>query len=217
MAEVKALLLDIGNVVVRLRTQAFLDRMTPLCAPGTTSAQVLLSLRDPASPHHAYERGQIDGPAFHAAQVQRLGLTLDYPAWLRAWNDYFEPNRPMEATLARLGGQAKLWALSNTNHEHLAHVRLNFRVFDTFAGFTASHEVGARKPEPAIFEAALRSLRLPPDQVLYLDDIAEFVEVGRGLGLRGFHYTYNDAELKDELLRLGFTLPPLDGRSAMQC
>ena len=217
MPEVKALLLDIGNVVVRLRTQAFLDKMVPLCAPGTTQAAVLLSLRDPASHHHAYERGQMDGPAFHAAQVQRLGLTLDYPAWLKAWNDYFEPNRPMEATLARLQGQAKFWALSNTNHEHLAHVRLNFRVFDTFAGFTASHEVGARKPEPAIFEAALRSLGMPPAQVLYLDDIAEFVEVGRGLGLQGFHYTYNDAELKVELRRLGFDLPPLDGRSSMHC
>lgn len=217
MPEVKALLLDIGNVVVRLRTQAFLERLVPLCAPGTTEAQVLLSLRDPASPHHAYERGQIDGAAFHQAQVQRLGLRLDYRAWLSVWNDYFEPNRPMEALLARLRGQAKFWALSNTNHEHLSHVRLNFRVFDTFDGFTASHEVGARKPEPAIFEAALRSLRLPPAQVLYVDDIAEFVELGRGLGLRGFHYTYNDAELKEELLRLGFTLPSLDGRSSMNC
>lgn len=217
MPEVKALLLDIGNVVVRLRTQAFLDRLTPLCAPGTTAPQVLLSLRDPDSPHHAYERGQMDGPAFHAAQVRRLGLSLDYPAWLKAWNDYFEPNRPMEATLARLQGQAKFWALSNTNHEHLAHVRLNFRVFDTFDGFTASHEVGARKPEPAIFEAALRSLRLHPSEVLYLDDIAEFVEVGKGLGLRGFHYTYNDAELKEVLRGLGFTLPALDGRSGMAC
>lgn len=217
MAEVKALLLDIGNVVVRLRTQAFLERMVPLCAPGTTQAQVLLSLRDPASPHLAYERGELDGPAFYAAQVQRLGLSLDYPAWLKAWNDYFEPNRPMEALLARLHGQARFWALSNTNHEHLAHVRLNFRVFDTFEGFTASHEVGARKPEPAIFEAALRSLRLHPSEVLYVDDVAEFVEVGRALGLRGFHYTYNDAELKDGLGRLGFELPPLDGRSSMNC
>jgi len=217
MPEVKALLLDIGNVVVRLRTQAFLDKMTPLCAPGTTQAAVLLSLRDPASPHHAYERGKIDGPAFHQAMVERLGLSLDYPAWLMAWNDYFEPNRLMEALLARVHGQAKFWALSNTNHEHLAHVRLNFRVFDTFDGFTASHEVGARKPEPAIFEAALRSLRLHPAEVLYLDDIADFVEVGKDMGLRGFHYTYNDLELKEELQRLGFDLPPLDGHSTLSC
>jgi glucose-1-phosphatase len=214
---IQALLLDIGNVCVRLRTQAFLDRVTPLGRPGLSQAELLASLRDPASPHDAYERGRLDGPGFHGAMVERLGLRLGYADWLRAWNAYFEPNRPMEALLARLQGRLRLWALSNTNAEHLAHVRLNFRLFDAFEGFSASHEVGARKPEAAIFEHALRGLGLPPGQVLYLDDVAAFIEVGRGHGLQGFHYTFNDAELRAELGRLGLDLPPLGGRSLLAC
>lgn len=219
MAEpaVAALLLDIGNVCVRLRTQAFLERVTPLGRPGLTQAEVLESLREPEGPHDAYERGRLDGPGFHAALVRRLGLRLDYGAWLKEWQAYFEPNRPMEALLARLRGRLRLWALSNTNAEHLGHARLHFRLFDGFEGFSASHQVGARKPEPAIFRHALAGLGLPPDRVLYLDDVEAFVEAGRAQGLRVFHYTFNDAALRRELERLGLDLPPLDGRSAMAC
>lgn len=214
---IRALLLDIGNVCVRLRTQAFLERMQPLGRPGLTQDEILASLREAGSAHLDYECGRIDGPAFHAAQVERLGLRLDYDAWLREWNAYFEPNRPFEALLARLGGRLRLWALSNTNAEHLGHVRLNFRLFDTFEGFTASHLCGARKPDPAIFRDAIVRLGLPPEQVLYLDDVVAFVEAGRAQGLRGFHYTFNDAELKDELARLGVDLDPLDGSSSLRC
>jgi HAD superfamily hydrolase (TIGR01509 family) len=209
----QALLLDLGNVTVRLR-QDWLPRLAAAAAPGTRPEGVPAAL---AEAHHAYERGRIDGRAFHAAAVKRLGVGLGYEAWLELWNGYFEPNRPMEALLARLRGQARVWGLSNTNAEHLAFLRLNFRVLDSFEGLTASNEAGAAKPEAAIFEAALAGLGLAPAQVLYLDDVPAYVQAGRDLGLRAFHYTYNDAELKRLLLELGFTLPPLGGASVMAC
>lgn len=202
---------------MRLRTQAFLDRMTPLGRQGLTPEDVLASLREADSAHLDYERGKIDGRAFHRAQVERLGLRLGYDEWMRAWNAYFEPNRPMEALLGRLQGRLRLWALSNTNAEHLAHVRLNYRLFDTFEGFSASHRVGTRKPDPAIFRHAIQGLGLPPSEILYLDDVAAFVETGRSLGLRGFHYTYNDAALQAQLEALGVPLDPLGGASVLAC
>lgn len=217
MAAIRALLLDIGNVCVRLRTQAFLDGITPQGRPGLTQAEVLDSLRDPNSPHIDYERGLIDGAAFYASQVERLGLRLGYPQWLDAWNAYFEPNRPMEALLARLQGSLRFWTLSNTNAEHLQHLRLNFRLFDAFHGFTASNLCGARKPEPAIYQDALQRLGLPPKEVLYLDDVAAYVEAGRAQGLQAFHYTFNDAALRERLAELGVALPSLDGRSNLSC
>lgn len=217
MAQIKALLLDIGNVCVRLRTHEFLERVAPLGRAGLTPAEVLASLRELDSAHIGYEKGQLDGEGFYRAQVERLGLRLSLHEWLKEWNAYFEPNRPMEATLARLGGRLKLWALSNTNKEHLDHLRLNFRLFDEFTGFTASHLCGARKPEPAIFKDALARLGLPPEEVLYLDDMEAYVQAGRGHGLRAFHYTFNDSELHAELQRLGVELPPLGGHSVLAC
>lgn len=208
----KALLMDLGNVTVRLRG-SWWERLGAACQPPLSPAQLRQGLLEPGGPHHRYERGQIDGPTFHAQLGERVGLRLDYAAWLALWNDYFEPNRPLEALLARLRGQVRLWGLSNTNAQHLAHLRLNFRVLDTFEGLTASNEVGVAKPEPAIYQAALAGLGLEPAAVLFLDDVLAYVEVARGLGLQVFHYSYNDAQLRQRLLDLGFELPPLGGVS----
>jgi putative hydrolase of the HAD superfamily len=215
--KIKALLLDIGNVCVRLRTHEFLQRLAPLGRTGLTPAEVLDSLRAVDSAHIDYERGHMDGEGFYRAQVERLGLRIGYHEWQREWNAYFEPNRPMEALIGRLGGCLKLWALSNTNHEHFSHLKLNFRLFEHFSGFTASHLCGSRKPEAGIYQDALARLGLPPDQVLYLDDVQAYVDAGRGHGLRAFHYTFNDLELHAELEALGVELKPLDGHSSLAC
>ncbi len=205
---VRAIFFDIGNVVLKLRTGHFLAELAAACDPVWTPESLLAVLREREGPHADYETGRINGEAFHAHLRSRFGLNLGYPAWVRMWNHYFEPNRPMEALLARLRGQARFFALSNTNAEHLSHMRMNFRVLDAFEAVIASN-----KPDAAIFGAALKKAGVPPSAVLYIDDVPEFVESGRALGLRGFHYTYNDEELRGVLLELGFQLPALDGRS----
>lgn len=218
MSPIKVIFFDIGNVLVKLRTDAFLEAMAANCDTRWDKAAILAAIRAPEGPHVDYEKGRIDGPQFHAHLVERFGLRLDYRAWLQIWNSYFEPNRPMEALVARLQGQARFFALSNTNAEHLAQVKRNFRVLDRFEGIVASHEVGARKPENAMFQAALQRAGVVPEQALYLDDIAPFVEAAKAFGMNAFHYSYNDEALRQALLAHGFELPSLDGRSsAMFC
>jgi putative hydrolase of the HAD superfamily len=216
-ARPKVLLLDLGNVTVRLRSAEFLAGLEAACDPALRPLPLHEILQDPASGHRAYERGRIDGPAYFSMMRQRLGLSLDYPAFVRLWNDYFAPNRPMEALVARLRGQVRFWALSNTNALHLDHLKLNYRVFDAFEGITASHEVGACKPEAAIYQAALAALGVEGPEVLYLDDVEDYVRAAEAFGIRGFHYTFNDAALRERLLELGFSLPSLDGSSSLGC
>jgi HAD superfamily hydrolase (TIGR01509 family) len=203
-----ALLLDLGNVTVRLRFTGFFERLGAACgardAGGVKAVQTLF--QDPVCGHADYERGFLDGPAWHALLRERLGLTLDYAAWLDLWNHCFEPNVPMEGLLARLRGQVRVWGLSNTNPEHLRHLRRTYPVMGAFEGITASCEVRARKPEAAIYAAALRSLGLAGEAVLYLDDVEEYVRAGEAFGMRGFHYTFNDVELKRSLRSMGFQL-----------
>jgi FMN phosphatase YigB (HAD superfamily) len=213
----EALLLDLGNVTVRLRLGDFYRNLAGACRPPLDAAKADQFFGDPELLHHAYERGQVGGEAVYEAARRRLGLDVDYRGWLSLWNDFFAPNRPMEALVARLGSQLRIWGLSNTNAEHLAFLRLHYRVLDRFEGITASNEVGAAKPEPAIYQAAVRALGVEPGRILYLDDVPAYVEGGREQGLQVFHYTFNDAELKERLTSLGFELPPLGGASALGC
>jgi len=204
--------MDLGNVTVRLRFGEFFDALGAACVPARSAEELRGMLQDPGSGHAGYERGVLDGPGWHVLLQRRLGLALDYPAWLRLWNGVFEANKPMEALITGLRGQVRFWGLSNTNAEHLRHLKAAYPILGAFEGITASNEVGAAKPEPAIYASALRSLGVPGGEVLYLDDVEDYVRAAESLGIRGFHYTFNDDALRGTLRSLGFTLPPLDMR-----
>ena len=62
-----------------------------------------------------------------------------------------------------------------------------------------SFEVGAAKPDPAHFEAALALAGAPPAGTAFADDRVENVEAARAMGIDAFRVT--DAKgLSDELL-----------------
>ena len=55
-----------------------------------------------------------------------------------------------------------------------------------FDSFTASSLVGVGKPDPRIFEAALRTLHLQPEECIYVDDTEIEAEGARKLGFLSF-------------------------------
>jgi HAD superfamily hydrolase (TIGR01509 family) len=64
---------------------------------------------------------------------------------------------------------------------------------NTFDVITTSYEVAAMKPLVKIYEETLHKLNLSPDECIYTDDILEYVEVARSLGMHGIHFKgYDD-------------------------
>lgn len=214
MAEApKAILFDLGNVLLRLKTDDLLKRMLANQS-GLDTQAFLTDLRSQGSAHEAYERGQITGLEFYRHLLARWKLSWSYEEWLKNWNDYFLPNPPMEVLLAELVqmGGLRFFVLSNTNREHMAHVRRVYRFFDVVEQVFASSDLGLRKPEPEFFQTAIQKIGLPVGDILFIDDVARFVEAARARGLRAFHYTFNDLELKAYLRENGLNLPVLENR-----
>jgi putative hydrolase of the HAD superfamily len=73
---------------------------------------------------------------------------------------------------------------TNQNPERAAYMRRSLGYGELFDGTFYSCEVGAAKPEPAYFAAALATLGAAPDEVLFVDDSARNVEGARSAGLR---------------------------------
>ena len=55
--------------------------------------------------------------------------------------------------------------------------------------FLSSCFVHYRKPDADLYRLALDCAQVMPQQAVYIDDRAMFVEVARGLGIRGIHHT----------------------------
>jgi len=71
--------------------------------------------------------------------------------------------------------------------------------------FIVSSFVHFRKPDADIFSVALDTAQVKPEQVVYIEDRAMFVQVAEGLGIKGLkHNEWQDT--KKKLERLGFRI-----------
>jgi putative hydrolase of the HAD superfamily len=83
----------------------------------------------------------------------------------------------------------KVAVLSNEGRE-LAEYRIKqFKLNDFVDFFIVSSFVHFRKPDADIFKIALDTAQVKPEQVVYLEDRAMFVQVADQLGIRGLRHT----------------------------
>ncbi len=83
----------------------------------------------------------------------------------------------------------KIAAVSNEGRELMQYRIQKFKLGLFIDFFVASSFVHYRKPDHDIYRIALDIAQTPPEQVVYLEDRAMFVEVARSLGLRGIQHT----------------------------
>ena len=77
---------------------------------------------------------------------------------------------------------------TNQNPERAAYMRQALGYGDLFDEVFYSCELGVAKPEPAYFEAALATLGVTPDEVVFVDDSTRNVDGARAAGLRAEHW-----------------------------
>lgn len=113
------------------------------------------------------------------------------------------PYPDMLSLVRNLKGQKslKIVTLSNEGRE-LALDRIKRFDFKSFVDvFIFSAFVFMRKPDIAIYQLALDILQVNPDEVIYVDDRSNLVQIGQKLGLHTIHHV-DYATTKKEIYRL---------------
>ena len=136
---------------------------------------------------HRHETGQIDDHTFDTLIAQQLGLTpQQVDAIARAWLKKPYPN--LDNLLDQLQHTDTPTAcLSNTNRRHYhmmtqeddSPTALPLRRLDYCF---LSYQLGAIKPEPAIYEQVEKHTGLPPEAILFFDDMVENITAARQRG-----------------------------------
>ncbi len=83
-------------------------------------------------------------------------------------------------------------AVSNEGRELTAYRVEQFKLGTFIDFFVSSCFVHYRKPDADIYRIVLDIAQVRPEQVVYIDDRAMFVEVARGLGINGIIHTGYD-------------------------
>jgi putative hydrolase of the HAD superfamily len=129
------------------------------------------------------ELGRLDEAEFARRFAVALGLPEEGSDDLieRLWAD-LGPDQEMIDAVARFheagvrtGLVSNSWGTALKYEEDLM-----ARLFDVTV---ISHLVGLRKPDPAIYELAVEKLELPPEEIVFIDDLPGNLKPARAMGM----------------------------------
>jgi FMN phosphatase YigB (HAD superfamily) len=206
----QAVIFDIGRVIVGLNLKrAFAPLAAALKRSGDSQIQIkpepeqiwAAIQSDPR--WHDWQEGRMTAKEWHQHIIRRLRITLGFDDFCSAWNRALDPEPILgDALFAQLGSRCRLGLLSNTDPLHWEYLEQHFSFTRYFPARIYSCRVGTSKPSPAIYQEALRALAVPAAATLYIDDIPEFAEAARQIGMDAIRFE-NPAQLVRELDRRG--------------
>ncbi len=151
----------------------------------------------------AIERGSITAAQFFDGLRTILGGDIPENELLTAWNALLIDVYPGRVEfIAKLSKHYPLALLSNINVLH--HAALSNQIaplIPYFKHLFLSYQLGVRKPEKAIFEKVLTTLKLSADKILYIDDSPQHIQTAKEMGFNTI-YLENAADLVDEITRI---------------
>ena len=196
---VQVLLFDLGGVLVDytgVRDMASLLRISV--------SEDEIRRHFATCPHvAAYCTGRLGRMDFGERMVRDWGLAVSAEQFLqefRTWSRGLLPGA--SDLLSLLRPRFRLAALSNSNELHWERHTGDIRVTALFDVAISSHQVGAAKPDPAIYQTALERLDVPPEAIMFFDDSHANVVAASALGMRAFQVEGIDA-LRQRLVAEG--------------
>lgn len=198
---VKAVIFDVGNVLVEVNVTNAIARLAPQVDDHLT--QKVLGIGD-WGVYDAFERGHLSEAQFLHALRDYLAVELPDPELAAWWNSSLEKLVDgVEGVLHELFGRVPVYGLSNTNPTHFDYFTRHIPIFQHFEGVVASFHVGSRKPEVELFEAAARLIGYAPAELLFIDDLPSNVEGARAVGYQAEHCLRSSQGLRDILGHYG--------------
>ncbi|HTW67631.1 MAG TPA: HAD family phosphatase [Bryobacteraceae bacterium] len=201
---IKAILLDLGNVVVPFDLKPAFARMAELSGCPREEVSRRIRATGLVAP---FERGEIEAETFARELSAALDLKISYAEFCDWWSCVFlEHTLVPEAMLRDLRSRYRLLALSNTNPIHFAALRAGYPLLRHFDDCVLSYEVGAAKPDAKIYREAIARARCKPEECFFTDDLAVNVEAARAQGMDAVQF-FSPEQLERELWARGALSP----------
>lgn len=123
---------------------------------------------------------------------------IEKEEFLEEQNQVEIPNKQLLDYIAELKKDYKLALLSNISSRERLSIRFqNGELESHFDTIVASGDEGYVKPQPEIYEIAATRLGVAPSECVMIDDIAEFCEGARQVGMQAIQYQTNQQIITD--------------------
>jgi epoxide hydrolase-like predicted phosphatase len=195
--ELRGLLVDYGGVLTNPLSEFMSAWMRAEGVDADSFADLMRRWLGPdadRNPVHDLETGRIDAAEFErllagelgrptvgavGAETERAaGMLARMFAGMRVESSMIDIVRAARAAGIRTGLLSNSWGLD--------YVRDGWETL--FDAVVISGEVGLRKPEPAIYVLAAQRLGLPPEQIVFVDDLRPNVRAAAAAGMVGVQH-----------------------------
>ncbi len=203
-AKIKAVLFDLGKVIVDFSFHGAFKRLSKACTLAPEEIEIYFMQ---SGLEVLYDGGKITSRFFYSEVKKALKHRLSYREFERVWNQIFKPNRETIQLIGRLKKKGyRLVLISNTNDMHYRYIRQNYPVLKQFHRIILSYKEKRRKPDAEIYRTAIRACKAKAQEILYIDDRADLTEAAQELGIHSFTFRKNYKDLYRTMRRLNMAL-----------
>jgi putative hydrolase of the HAD superfamily len=202
---------DLGNVLVKFDVRRLIRQVAELVDRDIEQVAESIFGNDL---HRDLECGRIDLVDYYEGFCRRVDARPDFDRLLHAVNDMFWANDSIVPVLETLARQSfPRGILSNTGPSHWEHCSGTFDYIQAHLPkhHILSYEIGAMKPDAAIYDAAERVAAgavpgIRREEIFFTDDREDNIEGAQAAGFDAVLYRRTD-ELVEQLARRGVPVP----------
>lgn len=199
MKKCKAIIFDLGAVILNINYQNTIDEFTKL---GVNNAATFYSKKVQTNLFNQIETGMISSNEFLKA-LQKETKNANINQVEKAWNAMLLdlPEERIQL-IEKLKNNYSIYLLSNTNAIHIDAIKKQLgkrkwlafcKLFDKMY---LSHELGLRKPDVKIFEYILNEQKLKAEEVFFIDDSPQHIASAKKIGIH-CHHLLDDENITD--------------------
>ena len=195
MKNVKAIIFDLGAVILNINYQNTIDEFKKL---GVKNPNSFYSKKTQTHLFNQIETGKISQKGF-LLKIQKETSDASIQQVKNAWNAMLL-DLPEERIklLKSLNQNYAIFLLSNTNALHICEFKKKLgnkeytEFYNLFDKVYYSHKIGFRKPQAEAFTIILNQNKLAAHEVLFIDDSPQHIEGAKKLGIQAYHLQENE-------------------------
>ncbi len=197
---IKYIVFDLGNVLIPFNYQLVINRLNEVEAG--LGDRYYTFYKDNYNVHRDYERGALTDDQFIEIMLGAIDHKVDKETYCKLFSEIFTVNEDVAALLPELKKNYRIFLLSNTSAIHQRYGWAKYSFLTHFEKLFLSHEVGAVKPEPEMYLSVMRHTGGKPEEHIFIDDVAEYVQGAKNVGWDGIQFVGYE-NLTEELRKRG--------------
>ncbi len=186
MSKITVIVSDLGNVLIPFDYSIVINKLNKIDEGlGDRFAE---RYEKNYRVHRAYEKWELTEDEFTDIMLEWVEGHLNKTEFCKLFSEVFTVNEKMVSLLPKLKKNYKMVLLSNTNYIHRKFGWGSYPFIKHFEKLILSYEIGALKPEPAIYKAVEEYTKRPPEEHIFIDDVLEYAEAAKKLGWDAIHF-----------------------------